>query len=103
MNDAVVPGESEISHQSEFFRKLVVIGCDGAALGAVEELGGVEAEYFSLSEIPHVGARRGASESMCGVEHQSQPAPRGNFLESRYIADRTPHMDANDPGGARRD
>src|SRR5690606_30757943 len=50
--DLVEAGEAEVHHQADPRGQRVVVGGQGAAFEAVDELGRVEAEHFGVAQAP---------------------------------------------------
>ena len=103
VDHVVQAGEAEVLHQPDLLGHRVVVGDDRPALEAVHELGGVEAEYLRVAEIPdHLPPVTGP-QRVGGVVEQFQPSAVGDLLQRLDVAGSPPQVDGDDPGGLRGD
>src|SRR2546427_9703445 len=93
----VVAGKSEIRHQSNRLCKALIVRHDSSALERIQELRGVEAEYFSEPEVSDHFALVGTAEGVRRVKYERQVPFLRNRREPIDIAWAAPNMDADDP------
>src|SRR3989440_7109187 len=101
--DFVVAGKTEILHQTHPGCQLVIVSCHCAAFEGVEELGGVEAEDFRITETANHAPSTRNSKSMRGVKYQSEITAPAYLFNRFHVTGVTPEVNADDSRCARRD
>ena len=99
----VVTGESEVAHQAQPRRQVVVVADNGAAFKGVEELRGVETEHFGVTKpADHLALVR-AAERVRGVKQQAQTVAMRDRGQRADVTRVPPDVDPDDAGRLRRD